>query len=458
MTVVTRQFEQFNNNQPQYPVLTSGIVVDTNDPQNAGRVRVMCTKLGDTSQTPIDDIPWAVNASAIMGVISVGTRGPEFDTINGPTAYGLWNVPKVGARLTVGCIDNDPRYRVFIGGGAQQHLMHTAPHGRWFAGDGVGPVSSTEQQIQPLARNMDAAFGAGPSAQKLTRAADYSAARVDVSQLGASISQRPDDFQLVGPNGWVTTNGYQISRQDPTAPTAITDRNYDNQVTHLTSAGFHSLSMDDRQENCRMRLRTSAGHQIIMDDTNERIYISTARGENWIEMDQIGNIDIFSSGKISIHSDGDLNLSSKQNVNIMGEIINMKGNAGVNLAGPDYNVAADTIKMQSSGAVHIEGGTFHALSHGAGYFTADGMHLHGGGSITETAGIIHQNGPAAAQASPAGAVIASVVSRMPQHEPWIRSSNLDGKKFDPQFKDPNDPNIGKLDGTTRYNRNPFWRP
>lgn len=460
MTVFSKPYEQHYNYDAQYPTITNGVVVDTNDPQNCGRVRVMCPKYGDTIQMPIDDIPWSVNASAIMGTVAVGTRGPEFDTINGPTAYGFWNIPKVGTRVTVGCVDNDPRYRVYLGGGAQQFMMHTAPHGRWFAEDGTGPVSSTEQPILPLSRNIDKAFGPDMSPEKMTRAADYAQSRVDVSQLDATISSRPDDFEVKGANGWVSTNGYQVSRQDPTAPSAITSKNFDNQVTSLTSPGFHAISMDDRQENCRIRVRTTSGHQIIMDDTNERIYISTAEGENWIEMDQMGNIDIFSSGKISMHSQGDLNLTSSSLVNITGEAgVNIRSGTTINNSAPKFNVVTDTVAMLSSGNIGLEaGGNANIRASGSGNITASDINLAGGGSIIASAGVIHLNGPAAAEAGASGAIEAGFSTRTPQHEPWIRSSALDGQKSsDPQYTDPNDPNINKIDGDKKYERNPFWR-
>jgi hypothetical protein len=78
------------------------------------------------------------------------------------------------------------------------------------------------------------------------------------------------------------------------------------------------MLFSDIDEYCRMRFRTTAGHQIILDDTNERIYISTAKGRNWIELDEgSGHINVYSASKINVHSENDINLCSDENINIV---------------------------------------------------------------------------------------------------------------------------------------------
>jgi hypothetical protein len=75
--------------------------------------------------------------------------------------------------------------------------------------------------------------------------------------------------------------------------------------------------MSDVDEQCRIRLKTTSQNQIILDDTNERIYISTGKGKNWVEMDEgNGRIYIYSDSKINIRAKNDLNLYSDENINI----------------------------------------------------------------------------------------------------------------------------------------------
>ena len=110
---------------------------------------------------------------------------------------------------------------------------------------------------------------------------------------------------------YLNTQGYHQSRIAGKVVDAITDDVvYDPQTYSWTTPGFHSLSMQDNAENCRIRFRTTHGHQIIMDDTNERIYISTAGGKAWIEMDEAGNIDMYAERNISMHAGKDINFAA----------------------------------------------------------------------------------------------------------------------------------------------------
>jgi DNA polymerase III sliding clamp (beta) subunit (PCNA family) len=74
--------------------------------------------------------------------------------------------------------------------------------------------------------------------------------------------------------------------------------------------------MSDIPSYCRMRFRTTAGHQIILDDTNERIYVSTAKGKSWIELDENGTINVYSDSKLNITGNNDVNIHSNENLNL----------------------------------------------------------------------------------------------------------------------------------------------
>jgi len=75
--------------------------------------------------------------------------------------------------------------------------------------------------------------------------------------------------------------------------------------------GGHQFIMDDGDADGnqrRMRFRSAAGHQIIMDDTKGFMYISTSTGKNWIELANDGQMFIYASNDISIRTQADLNL------------------------------------------------------------------------------------------------------------------------------------------------------
>ena len=102
--VMTRQRQQDLNSkiassttQHMMDSITLGVVVDTNDPQQQGRVRAVCQRWGDSFDNDTSHIPWAMYATPFGGQVQVGTRGPGIDNVTGGTSYGMWAVPKVGA-------------------------------------------------------------------------------------------------------------------------------------------------------------------------------------------------------------------------------------------------------------------------------------------------------------------------------------------------------------------------
>ena len=83
-----------------------------------------------------------------------------------------------------------------------------------------------------------------------------------------------------------------------------------------------------------IRLRTRTGHQILMHNTEDLIYISNARGTSWIEMTSNGKIDIYAADSVSIHSQQDLNFTADRDINLMaGQNINA-------ISGKDYKLSA----------------------------------------------------------------------------------------------------------------------
>jgi hypothetical protein len=82
--------------------------------------------------------------------------------------------------------------------------------------------------------------------------------------------------------------------------------------------GGHTLVMDDGDvygQNRLFRLRSSAGHQILMHDTEDLIYISNSRGTSWIELTPDGSINIFSNSNVSVRAQQDINFHADRDIN-----------------------------------------------------------------------------------------------------------------------------------------------
>jgi len=501
MTIHTRQ-KNLTPQQWAFHGVTLGVVVDTNDPQQMGRARAVCRALGDDIEAKVTDVPWASYAAPFAGTTQVGSKGvgsPAAET-TGPVAYGMWGIPKVGANVLIMCIDGDPQTRVWVGCLPVQHGTHTMPHGRYSYKDNdafpdsttkpVGPMTGYETEINPLSQNFKTAFGDPPEGDHnfefASRAADFQVSGIKslhVPFTGSSVSDDDDIDTGLGDSSLQTSRqGYQTNRQAPNqfVPERIAPRNLDNMVTSIVSPGFHAISMDDREENSRIRIRTVGGNQIIMDDTNERVYISTAKGENWIEIDERGNIDIYTSGKLSAHAKEDINFTTDSSFRVYAKKgIQMTSDLETRItSNNDISVKSNqgTFRAQSQRDVLIEstGQDVH-LRAGANMFatTQDDLHIKSdnlfiesrsssniksgqtlniqagsamnllGGSIIATGGPIHLNGPQASsaesainadRADPNNDFTALFVNRVPDHEPWPRVDTKNDTTLDDLYE------------------------
>jgi hypothetical protein len=93
----------------------------------------------------------------------------------------------------------------------------------------------------------------------------------------------------------------------------------DNALGCAYRTGGHQFVMDDgtiEGQDQGIRIRTTAGNQILMDDTNGQIYIINSSGTAWVELSPSGRIDVFGSNDISTRSEGNLNFHSDQYINM----------------------------------------------------------------------------------------------------------------------------------------------
>lgn len=455
-----------------YLGISIGTCLDTDDPQQEGRIRVQVPAYGDRSYALTEDLPWCMPCSPFMGIVQATgmTRGPnnvEANQTIGPVSYGFWNVPKIGASVVVTCINGDPMNRVWMGCIPTQTANHTMPDGRFFYdtdelnghGEPEGPLSSSEQPIQPLYENQTQAFGRRTGNYEWrTRGAAHSLAAIDSETIslyeGELASSVPDDtsspvvtFTESDGNVITSVQGYRTSRVSP-------DK-LDSNVYSWTSPGFHSISMDDSVDNCRIHFRTTSGAQIILDDTNERIYINTALGTNWIEADQDGNIDMFGLN-FNAHMTGDINLTGDQTVRLFGgKGIHLYTQGEIRLqAGQDIGITtSQNLRIHSNQSYFLEAGQNVNIKGDSTVFLTSGgaLNLLAQGQILETGSQIHLNGPSASQATSPNAQPAFWTNRVPDHEPWGRISTADNFSHAPKY--PYDsPQIGRENAT----RGPFW--
>jgi hypothetical protein len=273
--------------------ISIGIVKNNSDLAQQGRLQVFLPSVD--SGNNIANLPWAIYVSPFGGTTANLKVGRSKSPISGATTYGFWAIPKVGAQVLCGFLEGDPSVRYWLGSVFLPEMNRTLPQsieGGLTEIDDSGTYAQSSIAFQQ-ANLVKAGLQPGTIHYKSRGGYERS-----VSYPKNKSRDKP------------TTNGYGSK--------PLQGENSDSQTICLTSPGRHYFVMSDVDEYCRIRLKTTEGSQIIFDDTNERIYISTARGKNWVELDEgNGKIYLYSDSKISIRAKNDINLYSDENINIV---------------------------------------------------------------------------------------------------------------------------------------------
>jgi len=222
------------------------------------------------------------------------------------------------------------------------------------------------------------------------------------------------------------------------------------------------------------RVRTRTGHQILLHNSEDLIYIGNSRGTTWIEMTSNGKIDIYAEDSVSIHTQTDLNIRADRDINLeAGRNINMKAVSGrtrmemktnweliagedgkITLGGDFEQINGGAAKFTTSESYDIRTGTSNKITAGS---TTD---IKSGTAIKVEGSKIDLNGPSAAIADAASPLtpltthpapatstgagwdkkynagtINSIMKRVPMHEPWILHENFAPDRFAPKDTD-----------------------
>jgi len=140
----------------------------------------------------------------------------------------------------------------------------------------------------------------------------------------------------------------------------------------------HSITLDDGDidgNSNQVRLRTSTGHQLLMNDSEGVIYIGNSDGSCWIELSNEGTVDVyadnsinFRSTNINFHADENIKFHSKGYTQIVSDVqlhlqgtkqtvITSEGETGVTgKAGLHLNSGAELFATSSSASYYNAGG------------------------------------------------------------------------------------------------------
>lgn len=392
------------------PFIMEGQVVATDDPEQMGRIKVWIPAL-DGEKYNVDFLPWTNYASPLFGFTTNYPKGSSNSKNSNQSAYGFWAIPKVGAVVLVFCLNANPDQRYYFASKILYHKNRSLPAGQNTDENGnFGPFGELldKDRLQPAFNNLTEQFS---------------------GQLNSSQAKTRGAYERqVASNS--TKEGYTSSPVD--------DSYVDPQTCCFVTPGGHAIIFQDDPKFGRLRVKSAEGHQIILDDANERIYISTAKGKTWIELDQDGHLHVFAAESLSFNSRESINFHASKDINLYAENnINIKANTGtlkiesgkdahVKSIGSIFVSACQNMSLLSEKELKITSDeNLDIFAQGALALTASGaLDVKGGGGMTVSAKPLHFNGPSARTAGKAEcAQRATNPEIIPGHEPWERPAS-----------------------------------
>lgn len=447
-----------------------------------------------------------------------GTTPPEHLGLNGTyedtqQSYGWWAVPPdVGTRVLCGFVDGDinkgywfaciqDRYMNFMVPGAQ-------PATEYYKGQVPQGVTGRKLPTAEYNKRIDGTDQKDPSKNKkplnlkfIEKLKESGLADDDIRGVTSTSARRELPSAVYG----LSSPG-PLDKNGPKAPRGVKDEKADVYKSRLGGQSFVIDDGDDKRlrkgpakdtpyeyidqeassggdktipHNEMVRFKTRTGHQILLHNSEDLIYISNGRGTTWIELTSNGKIDIYAQDSISVHSENDINFVADRDINLeAGRFMNFAANdsifqkVGKNIEqriGQDLRVsAAKDIQMyavkdnyitageknyfnsyletymtslkdmhihtkQDEANLHIVvGKDFNLKVAKKSKITSEESHINSPKGHYETAKPIHMNGPTAEQAPASAeqalfveevALAAKFPKRVPQHEPWPEHEN-----------------------------------
>ena len=492
MAFETRQRARLSSPGPFLAEVTNHL-----DPTYMGCLEVAVVKGMPGSVTEQGDTYVVKYLSPFAGVTSVryeGTNSSDFNDVQ--KSYGFWAIPPdVGATVMVIFIDGDPNQGYWIGcvqdvfqnhmtpgiAATQQVALTKEQENKY--GTTLLPVAEFHKASKKLDNPNVERFAkpVHPFAERLVqqgllldtvRGVTSSSARREVPSGVFGISTPgPLDTSAGAKRGKI---GYAGNTQSP--------------VSRLGGTTFVMDDGDVNGQNELVRIRTRTGHQILLHNSQDLIYISNSKGTAWLEMTSNGKIDIYAHDSVSIHSEQDFNFRADRDINVeAGRNFNIKvgKNMETNVTGYSYLTVDENCKITVRGT-HDEtiggtakltvGGSYNLGTAGSIKQAAEGtvnvsaegninigtaatLNLGANGNIVGSGSAIHWNGPSAAAPESAESAelppylplfslpntqisagwanktfyntgtIKTIMQRVPTHEPWSQHENINPVQF-----------------------------
>jgi hypothetical protein len=502
-------------------------VVSHLDKTYMGQLQVELLRIGSGNTPSESSLHRVKYMSPFYGVTPESAVGVSPDDYNETQkSYGMWMIPPdVGTRVMVIFVDSNPKDGYWIGcvmdeaanfmvpGIAATQKVVEDPESDNAGNLGRVPVAEYNKKADKSGEDIGQISVNPTNAYKPThpfadilieqglvfddnRGITTSSARREIPSMVFGIStpgpvdRRPGAKQApIGKSEWKIPNAF-VSRLG--GSTFVMDDGDDKWLRKTTAtegppeyANLEDGDTDgqpDLPHNELIRLRTRTGHQILLHNTEDLIYIGNARGTSWIELSSDGKIDIYAEDSISVHTKQDFNFYADRDFNIeVGRNFNLKvaerhqtevgmdkicivnGNVAIQVDGTKDETVTGAVAQSFEATWDVTTGDAVNITTGAdlnlnvsgasvvsssGDFTISAANTAiDGGNINFNSGIAGDAGTATAATAPEplstfenpdeadGTLPESIMLRIPTHEPWPHHENLDPLNFKPEMTD-----------------------
>lgn len=342
------------------------IVVNHLDPFNMGTLEVELLKAtAGNNPERTGQLITCKYLSPFYGVTSpLGTTANDgYDYTQ--KSYGFWAVPPdVGTRVLVLFTEDNARYGYWIGCIQDENMNFMVPDGR-ASTNLTTPATPTNIQGLKLPvgeYNKKIETGAGKDPTRFSK--PYNKDFTQVLEIQGLLTDETRGTTTTSARREVPSAVFGISTPGPLdkrpgAPVLQQGTEQHNVGYYASRLGGSSIVFDDGDDkflrkghaeeappfyanieagetggdetiphNELIRMRTRTGHQILLHNSEDLIYIGNARGTAWIELTSDGKIDIFANDSISVNSEQDINFTAFRDFNVeAGRNINMKASA-----------------------------------------------------------------------------------------------------------------------------------
>lgn len=363
------------------------LVVNNLDPKYMGALEVEILKYTGAGNSPerSGEILTVRYLSPFYGVTSSRGLNLEDGYANTQKSYGFWAVPPdIGTRVLVIFAEGNPNFGYWIGCIQDDYMNFMVPDGR----------ASTERTTEGTPQNLvgaklpvgeynklietgelvDPTLFKKPYNKDFTNVLEVQGLIYDEARGTTTSSARRDIPSMVF--GWSTPGPADKRAGNPRVELGPDGKRANMPFNRLGGSSFVMDDGDDKfvrathaeegppfyvnreagetggdetiPQNELVRIRTRTGHQILLHNSEDLIYIANSRGTAWIELTSDGKIDIHAQDSISIMSNNDINFTAERDFNVeAGRNINMRATAR-------WSDGAHYLDNKESGRVQIE--------------------------------------------------------------------------------------------------------